>query len=268
MQRKTKNIISIVIILLLCVVIVFTGYLSAKSSNNSNNIPNMSQNGNQPPEMSNGDNLLKYTKTKATTTTNGKSKVNYQMKDKVGNTTNCSVEVNRYITYRKHTRSANYCRNETLFGCEVRNTCTVNTTWNSCKTRYNNCQGGWTSCTGYHYFYKDRFGSHTGSCIYNSSSSAYYACTTIRRPGGFNTECTAEPCTNTQCSWNSCKTGCPTCGCTGGWNTAVVQDSRCSCALARQGICSYSAWSGWSAWGTGNYCNTDLCQAESQYWYN
>ena len=58
MQRKAKNIISIVIILLLCGSIVFTGYLSNKSSNtnNSNNVPNMSQNGNQPPEMSNGDN--------------------------------------------------------------------------------------------------------------------------------------------------------------------------------------------------------------------
>ena len=55
MQRKSKNIISIVIILLLCGSIVFTGYLSTKSSN-SNNMPNMSQNGNQPPEMPNGDN--------------------------------------------------------------------------------------------------------------------------------------------------------------------------------------------------------------------
>lgn len=58
MQRKAKNIISIVIILLLCGSIVFTGYLSNKSSNtnNSNNVPNMSQNGNQPPEMPNGNN--------------------------------------------------------------------------------------------------------------------------------------------------------------------------------------------------------------------
>ncbi len=57
MQRKIKNIISIVIILLLCGSIVFTGYLSTKSSNtnNSNNIPNMSQNGNQPPEIPNGN---------------------------------------------------------------------------------------------------------------------------------------------------------------------------------------------------------------------
>ncbi len=52
MQRKTKNIISIVIILLLCGSIVFTG-LSTKSFNN---MPNMSQNGNEPPELPNGDN--------------------------------------------------------------------------------------------------------------------------------------------------------------------------------------------------------------------
>ncbi len=58
MQRKTKNIISIVIILLLCGSIAFTGYLSTKTSNasNSNNMPNISQNGNQPPEMPNGNN--------------------------------------------------------------------------------------------------------------------------------------------------------------------------------------------------------------------
>ena len=55
MYRKTKNIISIVIILLLCGSIVFTGYLSTKSSNTSNNVPNMNQNGNQPPEMPNGN---------------------------------------------------------------------------------------------------------------------------------------------------------------------------------------------------------------------
>ncbi len=53
MQRKTKNIISIVIILLLCGSIVFTG-LSNKSSN-SNNMPNMSQNGNQPPEKTDSE---------------------------------------------------------------------------------------------------------------------------------------------------------------------------------------------------------------------
>ncbi len=53
MQRKKKNIIAIVIILLLCGSIVFTDYLSNKSfnTNNSNNMPNMSENGNQPPEM-------------------------------------------------------------------------------------------------------------------------------------------------------------------------------------------------------------------------
>ena len=58
MKRKTKNIISFVIILLLCGSIVLTGYLSAKPSNlnSSNNIPNMGQNGNQPPEMPNGNN--------------------------------------------------------------------------------------------------------------------------------------------------------------------------------------------------------------------
>ncbi len=57
MQRKTKNIIAIVIILLLCGSIVFTGYLSKSSNtNNSNNIPNMSQSGSEPPEMPNGDN--------------------------------------------------------------------------------------------------------------------------------------------------------------------------------------------------------------------
>ncbi len=58
MQRKSKNIISVVIILLLCGCIVFTGYLSTKSSNtnNSNNMPNISQNENQPPEMTNGNN--------------------------------------------------------------------------------------------------------------------------------------------------------------------------------------------------------------------
>ncbi len=57
MQRKTKNIISIVIILLLCGSIAFTGYLSTKSSNtsNSNNMPNTSQNGSEPPEMPNGN---------------------------------------------------------------------------------------------------------------------------------------------------------------------------------------------------------------------
>ena len=60
MQRKTKNIISIVIILLLCVSIVFTGYLNSKSSNtSSNNMPNMNQNGSEPPEMPNGDNQEK-----------------------------------------------------------------------------------------------------------------------------------------------------------------------------------------------------------------
>ena len=36
MQRKAKNIISIVIILLLCGSIIFTGYLSTKSSNTNN----------------------------------------------------------------------------------------------------------------------------------------------------------------------------------------------------------------------------------------
>ena len=58
MTRKTKNIISIVAILLLCASIVFTGYLSIKSSNtnNSSNMPSMSQNGNEPPEIPNGDN--------------------------------------------------------------------------------------------------------------------------------------------------------------------------------------------------------------------
>lgn len=56
MSRKTKNIILIVIILLLCGSIVFTGYLSTKSSNtsNSNNMPNMSQNGSIPSEMPSG----------------------------------------------------------------------------------------------------------------------------------------------------------------------------------------------------------------------
>lgn len=58
MQRKIKNIISIVIILLLCGSIVFTGYLSTKLFNisNSNNIPNMSQNGNQLSDMPNSNN--------------------------------------------------------------------------------------------------------------------------------------------------------------------------------------------------------------------
>ena len=57
MQRKAKNIIAIVIILLLCGGIVFTGYMSTKSSNhnNSNNMPNMSQNGSEPPEKPDGD---------------------------------------------------------------------------------------------------------------------------------------------------------------------------------------------------------------------
>ena len=55
MKRKTKNIISIVIILLLCGSIVFTGYLSNKSST-TNNMPNMSQNGSEPPEIPNGNN--------------------------------------------------------------------------------------------------------------------------------------------------------------------------------------------------------------------
>ncbi len=54
MQRKTKNIISIVIVLLLCGSLVFTGYLSNKSLNN--NMPNMSQNGSEPPKMPNGNN--------------------------------------------------------------------------------------------------------------------------------------------------------------------------------------------------------------------
>ena len=53
MQRKTKNIISIVIILLLCGSIIFTGYLKRNSSN-INDIPNMNQNGSEPPEMPNG----------------------------------------------------------------------------------------------------------------------------------------------------------------------------------------------------------------------
>lgn len=58
MQRKAKNIISIAVILLLCGSIAFTGYLNTKSSNtnNSNNMPNMSQNGSKPPDMPNGDN--------------------------------------------------------------------------------------------------------------------------------------------------------------------------------------------------------------------
>lgn len=56
MERKTKNIISIVIILLLCGSIIFTGYLSTKSSNSRNNVPNMNQNGGEPPEMPNGNN--------------------------------------------------------------------------------------------------------------------------------------------------------------------------------------------------------------------
>ena len=61
MRKKAKNTISIVIILLLFGSIVFTGYLSTKLSNtnNSNNIPNMSQNGSEPPEMPNGDNNMK-----------------------------------------------------------------------------------------------------------------------------------------------------------------------------------------------------------------
>ena len=54
MQRKAKNIIAIVIILLLCGSIVFVGYLSTKSSN-TNNMPNMSQNGNDPPEKPDGE---------------------------------------------------------------------------------------------------------------------------------------------------------------------------------------------------------------------
>ncbi len=60
MQRKTKNIISIFIILLLCGGIIFTGYLSTKSSNisNSNNMPNMSQNGSEPPEKPDGNNNI------------------------------------------------------------------------------------------------------------------------------------------------------------------------------------------------------------------
>ena len=53
MHRKTKNIISIIIILLLCGSIIFTGYLSTK--NNSNNVPNMSQNGSESPTMPNGN---------------------------------------------------------------------------------------------------------------------------------------------------------------------------------------------------------------------
>lgn len=58
MRRKTKNIISIIIIILLCASIVFTGYLSTKSSNSnkSDNMPNISQNGSEPPEMLNGNN--------------------------------------------------------------------------------------------------------------------------------------------------------------------------------------------------------------------
>ena len=58
MQRKTKNIISIVFIVLLCGCIVFTGYLSTKSSNtnDSNNMPNMNQNRSEPPEMPNDNN--------------------------------------------------------------------------------------------------------------------------------------------------------------------------------------------------------------------
>ena len=55
MCRKIKNIISIILILLLSGSIVITGYLSIKSSN-TNNMPNMSQTGNQPPEMPNGNN--------------------------------------------------------------------------------------------------------------------------------------------------------------------------------------------------------------------
>ncbi len=57
MQRKIKNIISVVIILLLCGGIVLTIYLSTKSSNtsDSNNIPNMSQNGSELPDIPNGN---------------------------------------------------------------------------------------------------------------------------------------------------------------------------------------------------------------------
>ncbi len=58
MSRKAKNIISIIFILLLCGSIVFTEYLSNKLSNtnNSNNMPNMNQNGSEPPEIPNGNN--------------------------------------------------------------------------------------------------------------------------------------------------------------------------------------------------------------------
>ncbi len=58
MSRKMKNIMAIILILLLCGSIIFTGYLSTKSTNsNSNgNIPDMSQNVGEPPEMPNGDN--------------------------------------------------------------------------------------------------------------------------------------------------------------------------------------------------------------------
>ncbi len=55
MQRKTKNIISIVIILLLCGSIVFTGYLNTKSNNNSS-MPNVGQSSNQTLENSNENN--------------------------------------------------------------------------------------------------------------------------------------------------------------------------------------------------------------------
>lgn len=55
MQRKTKNIIFIVVILLLCGCIVFTGYLGTKLSN-TNNMPNINQNGNETPKMPNDNN--------------------------------------------------------------------------------------------------------------------------------------------------------------------------------------------------------------------
>ena len=56
MRRKTKNIIFIIFILLLCASIVFTEYLNIS---HSNNMPPIIQNGNQPPEMSNGDSGVK-----------------------------------------------------------------------------------------------------------------------------------------------------------------------------------------------------------------
>ena len=163
-----------------------------------------------------------------------KSSKSYTMVDKAGNSTSCNIPVYSYYTYSQRTAI----------------TCTYNTDWNPCKTRYNNCTGAWEYKYNGYCDISGKGWSWTG-CYYSSSSAALKAAKSMY---GSSSECGTQVCDS---HYNSCKTGCSTCGCTGGWNTATgPSGSNCG-------------WNAWSGWGTGNNCgNSDTCETQSQIWYN